>query len=515
MFVAHRHDNVLRDTISSTFLTRLVEFEASLDENDPRKPRDPPISEETKSLDNCEKYSKKRRWNKFVRAFKHHKKILSGDLLGRNPNIYLQDILDHPEIGWDSSFIASNPNITPKMIDDHPELSICCACYSRNPNLNWDYVVKNLDKPWIIENLAKNSSIDPQHFINLFYMIEPTTFSGIFNDTYFDNISKNELLRPHHIETNPEIQWCHIALVQNKGIPSEYLFKINKVPNLLVNLQHRMTMRDVLAHPEIKWNVTYLSTSEYITLEDILKNPQINWDTTKILLNPNITLRDLYEHPHLLPPTERKLYNYMKNPNFRWGDLPESFNFTNWVASCSYVIPFDVKRKNYKFQWSTIYSEEVEKLGRSIARERYRNTFDRADINDSENSDDDTDDGDIQPRDWVIPEFNDPTFPVPRMNPYGVYHHHSQECQHPHFRSDNFRSRKTREFCRENFSEILAKACHPRRSVFSWNEDVINVLPKSLYLEQCLYWNNWRAESHHEGFDVVVFEAAPQAHEES
>jgi hypothetical protein len=514
MFVAHRHDNVVDDITTTMFLTRLVEFEASLDVNDPRKPKDPPISEETKSLDNCEKYSKKRRWNKFVRAFKHHKKILNGDLLGRNPNIFLQDILDHPEIGWVGYYIADNPNITPKMINDHPELSICCACYSQNPNLNWDYVVANLDKPWIIENLARNSSIDPQHFINLFYMIGPTTFQSIFTDSFFDMLSMNELLRPHHVEDNPEIQWSYYALLQNKGIPAEYIFKITEDSDFLAVSPHRMTMREVLAHPEIKWNIYYLTASGYITLEDILDNPQFDWHTPTIVLNPNITLSDLYKHPHLLPPNEEDLCCYVQNPNFRWGDLPESYNFSPWLVANSGIIPFDVKRKNYKFHWSAFYSEEVEKLDRSLGREYYGRTFDRNEINNSENSDNDTDDGDIRPRNWKLPEFDDPTFPAPRMNPYMVYQHHSLECQHPHFRSKSYRSRKAREFCRENFGEILTKACHPRRSVFSWNEDVINILPKSLYLEQCLYWNNWRAESHHEGLDVVVF-AEAQAHDES
>lgn len=74
-----------------------------------------------------------------------------------------------------------------------------------------------------------------------------------------------------------------------------------------------------------------------------------------------------------------------------------------------------------------------------------------------------------------------------------LYHmstyHNSYDSYEVYCNKNKIRETSAREFINKNFHEILKKACHPRRSVFSWNEGAAEEYPEE-YAAECEYYRH-------------------------
>lgn len=359
-------------------IQKLEEYELSLDDNHPNKPRIIRTNNSSKysqsqCLDFCESYSKKRIWNKYIQTFKGFANPFPNSNLGENPNITLQDILDNPDLKLNSCDVSANANITPKMVLDHPEINWCFRCYSRNENVSWEFVTKKIDFNWSFDNLARNPNIDPRHLINLWTLIRKLVFAkdeviDIYSEHNLDklprlfdewSLSSNPNLTPELLEINDEIDWNYTSLSSNSGIPVDYI--INATNTKIGNSQLwywpfiscRATIEQVLANPCNNWSQETLSLSKYITPKGVDCNPQLPWDVKSLLRNSNFTLDDIRNVTRDTSWSDYIRY-YQENDNFEWKDYLENpevrWRFEDMM--CLPKMTFEIIFNNPQIPWS-------------------------------------------------------------------------------------------------------------------------------------------------------------------
>ena len=63
--------------------------------------------------------------------------------LSKNPNISIQDVINHPELRWNWEYVSINPNITIQTVIDHPELRWSLRALPWNPSISFQDLVKS------------------------------------------------------------------------------------------------------------------------------------------------------------------------------------------------------------------------------------------------------------------------------------------------------------------------------------------------------------------------------------
>ncbi len=69
--------------------------------------------------------------------------------------------------------------------------------------------------------------------------------------------------------------------------------------NQFVTSTRNITINTVLAHPEIKWELTHLAKCPGITVNDVLAHPELPWNYEELSENPHLTWEIVYNNPSI------------------------------------------------------------------------------------------------------------------------------------------------------------------------------------------------------------------------
>ena len=356
------------------------------------------------------------------------------EVLSRNPNVSIADVVSHPEIHWDDFYVKTNLGIT------------------------IDYVIANLDK--YEQNEIAYLSDSPN-----------ITMKDIFSHPEIkwnqQIMSGNPSLTIEDVITHPEIDWDFYRIYQHPNIRLE---DIEAVKNKL----------------KITWppNALSFSANPNITMKHFLEHPDFPWDFHAGLeLNPNFTFEELEtirkEHfPHCVS----HFVDYTSNPNITKEIFIANQKEKDW-SYCAYLMnpamKFD-QAENFQRYSSADYQEhtrgfsnefedyialccnpnltldEIKKIVDKIKGKDKNNSFDRSSV-------------------------------IMRAL-YGICC--NQFFYHPYFRSSHYRRRETKRCHDQMYSELIARACVTSH-IFSWNEGAADEMPEA-YAEECRRWREMK-----------------------
>ena len=237
----------------------------------------------------------------------------------------MQYVLDHPKENWNYDYLSSNPNIKMSDVLAHPHLKWCWFGLSGNSSIGINDVLNNLDKPWVWSKLSTNPSITLRNMLdhpklNWDYKYASMNPGISLQDVLdhpeirwdYDLLSRNPSVSIHDVINHPEIPWSLKGLVYSKNISPEDIesvsntewyrkdksndileeyrnsakyFKCKNFPNItfdelaninieeedydvmyFVSISPKITLYDVLSHPEYNWNHKYINLYNKKTL---------------------------------------------------------------------------------------------------------------------------------------------------------------------------------------------------------------------------------------------------------
>ena len=177
-------------------------------------------------------------------------------------SVTIADVLSHPEIRWDYELLSKNPNFSMTDVLETPEIFQYFVSKSEFKTINDDDIylsnckleLKDIDNHpeinWRWENLSRNPWI-------------------------FRNLQTNKI---KDVLNNPKYHWDWYTLSSNQGIK----------------------IKDIIENNDKPWNWGIISRNPILSIKDVLKNPTIGkmykWEYWFLSENPNISNNDLFEY---------------------------------------------------------------------------------------------------------------------------------------------------------------------------------------------------------------------------
>ena len=206
--------------------------------------------------------------------------------------------------------------------------------------------------------------------------------NNLYHDTFNNtSLSRNPSITWDFVLKYPQISWNYAIMCANPNISFD-IFKNNlldksdeKTIGRLITLNPNITLDDVLANPDIDWdmqvlqshpNITfdmvgkypftnismeYLSRNPNITDEIVLANTQLKWDINALAYNPLITIETLDIYTKIYYGYKTFSAFYSLNPNLTVKYIAENLK---------YAWKFDLLLTNPAFGYSEI--KQIHKL---------------------------------------------------------------------------------------------------------------------------------------------------------
>lgn len=178
------------------------------------------------------------------------------DFCTANPNVML-NIEDYEHL-VDYRVLSQNFAITEeyvlKHLDKHWDYS---ALSYRLQKITWKLLSVTLDKPWDYQALSCKISLSLEEFKKV--MDKPWIF------TYLSRCVSWDYILEFSKEPSIDVQWDYRSMTLNYNIPLSIIFDNLDKPWDLYYLSFRedLTWREVVNHPEIKWNFKSMSGNEF------------------------------------------------------------------------------------------------------------------------------------------------------------------------------------------------------------------------------------------------------------
>ncbi len=281
------------------------------------------------------------------------------DSVSTNPNININMIRMHPEIYWNWDYLtvtwtnfddiekngldlpwdwnafSTNRKITAKFINNHLDINWDWSRLSLY-NINFNFIIKHLDKPWNYYYLSNNTTIKLVHIKEILKktdinelnwsalsknpsitlkMIEETIdtypwewefiatnrnlniefikkYMDKFTSQAWFHISSNSSITLNMIKENPNLHWDKMGLLYNYNITSDFIMYNGFIDfiDVLPYLQHihDININILTSFSELNFNSDVISNSRYIYMEDV-ENNILNWSWESLSNNINLT----------------------------------------------------------------------------------------------------------------------------------------------------------------------------------------------------------------------------------
>ena len=214
-------------------------------------------------------------------------KMILGDFI-QNENFTWEFIEENSHIPWNYDLIIDNENITLDIIQNNPDKFQIKDDICGNPNITVEYLEKNPDFKW-------SPLYGTSWYGNIPFEYVKKNMGKPWN---FEWLSRLLIITQKIILDNPDFPWNYSSMSGN----------------------HSISYNFIKEHPEKEWNYYTLCRWNKNILWDIVKeNPDIQWDYDALCANTNITWDIIETNPDLL-----NNYQFIsENPNITW-DIVEA-----------------------------------------------------------------------------------------------------------------------------------------------------------------------------------------------
>ena len=221
-----------------------------------------------------------------------------------NPSITMDDIIAHPELNIDISYVCKNPNLTIEFVKANRKL-LTDKNYSHlsrweeissNPGIKLRDIIENPDLPWSYSHVLMNPNITYHDVINNLQIPTSPNYSY-----------KGIAPRPKGCDNGTSVTWSQhtglklsendtAILFQNVTVPfAVVLANIELFADYFENVSSNAgtQLSDITDNPDFPWSWLKISMNPNLTLDFVLANPDRDWDWYWISRNPNIMLDEL------------------------------------------------------------------------------------------------------------------------------------------------------------------------------------------------------------------------------
>lgn len=211
--------------------------------------------------------------------------------LGQNMNTTLDEVLKHPYIFPDNSFlwygISQNPNITFQTVVDNINLPWNWMSLSMNPSINITHVLTPPILQWDWQNLSSNVSITMDDVIK--HPLLPWVWSTITS-----TIVRNKTFSFKKLVENPHVPFYLPSVVLDPSLTVEQLHAVflmssrdrNKVA-ISMSFNINLTWQLIDQYNYLDWNWNAIAANPAFTIDSILEKV------------PDIAKYNLSSHPHI------------------------------------------------------------------------------------------------------------------------------------------------------------------------------------------------------------------------
>lgn len=427
------------------------------------------------------------------------KKIIVG--LIRNSHITWQHVVDNPELPWPKMIIQSNPNVDYDfVVRNFGHSHFLVHFIIQNLNLTADQVCEFMkadplnifDAP--LPYFNRNLKID--FWLEQIGNLSPSVnredkHNLISHICRYCNITLDDVL------AHPEIKWNFSALAENINIYPKHVFDHPELPWTYYNLSFNpnITWDIVAVNLDKKWNWGRLSLVLDVPLKFVVSNPGLEWNYMFLSANPFITFEMIRTSLHL-PWHFDKFLRW--NPNAKWEyvmrhpEIPWNVDFDlSPISRAVFQQPFKFEsflpggdhqifiQPNH---WRPL---SVEYFMIGLIATFWINLFMFVAKAVS-----------WQCR-WFIFKFVtnremilDSMILFSQNDLKNYFYCQGDGYRFTKYSNQTMRHRYAKQCHDQIYSELISRACAPSRSVFSWNEGAVEELPVE-YAAECARWRDF------------------------
>jgi hypothetical protein len=189
-----------------------------------------------------------------------------------NPHITFQDIINNPQLAWNSYHVSRNPNITIDIVLSNLNYDWNWDMLSGNESISFRDILDNPQLPWNMKYIYSKPDLTIEY-------VKKNISLASTSKLDFYLLSKNPGITFHDILSNPQIKWNWQGVALNPNVTfDDMLTHRNKFLDSWFSDSPNITMENVLANPDIQWNWQYLSRNPKITWTNVLNNINLPWD---------------------------------------------------------------------------------------------------------------------------------------------------------------------------------------------------------------------------------------------
>jgi hypothetical protein len=230
-------------------------------------------------------------------------------------------VLNNTDINWNYKYIYSNKNFSFKFIYDYfikNNIHIDWYKLSSNPSINISDILQYPNLPWDTDGLSTNPSISINYILN----------EGKTKKWNLYLLSSNSCITEIDIYKN-KLNWIYTSLSSNHNLPIKYVSdNITKDWNYYnLSSNPNITMNDIKKYPYINWDSIGLSLNSNLYLDFILDNLDIKWNFNLILKNRNFTMDILIDNPIYFNLTSDSI---SLNPNITYDYIKKYKRYINF-----------------------------------------------------------------------------------------------------------------------------------------------------------------------------------------
>jgi hypothetical protein len=344
------------------------------------------------------------------------------------------------------------------------------SALAQNPNLNFEDVMNNRDIVTDISYLPENPNIP----LDAYWDSEMPVVSDVIDDRIrhwqgaLETVLRNPNVTNQMIFGNLEITTFHYFYIVNPNLTWDEIWAIISKFDIS-RIRHEIARAEIAAHPSVTW-------------EHVKAHPELPWRPYMLSKNPNITYEIVTQNMNY----SWSWFSFAQNPNLTF-EIVKKLNNNHFYRELYVGIPM-----NPNITLRHLLLLEIEgKLGQNVLDKYFclhnpnmSFTLVKKIINSNINKINKI--RDKKKREHELLWYVTPALFSVASNNF---------CRHPHFQSPMYRRRVAKERLNQMYLELISRACHPRRSVFSWNEGAADEMPEA-YAEECQRWREWTPPRH-------------------
>jgi hypothetical protein len=411
-------------------------------------------------------------------------------------------------------YLSGNPNIYSYHLVENPEFPWDYNKFSQNLNLSLDFVIDNIDKDWS-SDIYENPDISAKQYKDFVVkMVEFLKVEQMCFGKYDGCAISKQLCGCIDKKKVDKIGWLLRRIPHLYDNPNMTKKDMEEIKEILSTVDIKIEWDFNARHPAFdfelnaqSWGInlnsySLLSRNPRLVLDYVIANKNKPWLWTTVICNPNIIPQEIFDHPEMNWPYRLLAFNPNMTIDFverkfeKYQDKGFFGNSYHKLISLEFFREFCLKKLGREYFSREIplqsiienpITDDYETIKLII---EYANTLRTEDpkfepINDLKSVIKDSNlTIALNPKftlsqNWEMNRRREKIFIVKLAT--------FEMTRSRVFLSPNYRLEMTKKIHKRIYPELIVQACHPRRSVFSWNEGAIEEMPEA-YKMICDWW---------------------------